>query len=54
MVIKDGKIRKATENELYTYWLRNWSDFMSYTDYKQGCLANGTEITDKEEYGDDN
>lgn len=44
MKIEDGKITQATEEELYVYWLRNWSDFLSYTDYKKGCLENGVQI----------
>lgn len=54
MVIKDGRILKATEEELHIYWLRNWDDIMSWPDYFWGCVAAGTEITKEAEYGDDN
>ena len=34
MEIKNGKIIKATNIELYEYWLKRWSDVYSYTEYK--------------------
>ena len=45
-VIVGGKIVKADDLDLYTYWLRNWSEFMSYTDFKNKCIENGTEVTE--------
>ena len=53
MVIADGKIQRATEEELHIYWLRNWSDFCSWPEYKRNCIAVGTEITDEEGHSDD-
>lgn len=53
MVIKDGHILKATERELHIYWLRNFDDIFSWPDYRTVCIAGGTEITETEEYGDD-
>ncbi len=46
--LKDGrkKIVKCTDLELYDYWLKRWSDFYSYDDYKRRCIANGMEVKD--------
>ena len=49
MEIKNGKITKCTNLELYEYWLKQWSDFMSYDDYKAVCIELGTTV---EEDGD--
>lgn len=46
MEIKFGKIVKATNAELYKYWLDNWSDFYDYTDYKRRVIGLGTIVTD--------
>lgn len=54
MVIEDDRIQQATEEELHIYWLRNWSDFCSWPEYKRNCIAAGTEITDAEVFGNDN
>ena len=45
MTIKNGKIAKATENELFEYYLkRGFDDLMPFTDYKRRCVELGTEI----------
>ena len=44
MDIKDGKIIKCTESELYSYWLKRWSDLYSFDDYKRRCIELGTEV----------
>lgn len=46
--LKEGrkKIVKCTDLELYEYWLKRWSDFYSYDDYKRRCIANGTEVNE--------
>lgn len=52
MTIKNGKIAKATEDELFSVYLkRGFDDVMSFTDYKQRCVELGTEIVGD---GDDN
>lgn len=53
MTIKNGKIVKATENELFGYYLsRGLDDIMSFTDYKARCVEFGTEVVAEE--GEDN
>lgn len=50
MTIENNKITKATENELYAYWLsRGFDDIMSFTDYLRRCKAAGTEIVKTDE-----
>lgn len=44
MKITNGKIVEATNTELYEYWLKQWSDIYSYTDYKQRCIELGTKV----------
>lgn len=45
MTIKDGKIEKATENELFSVYLkRGFDDIMSFDEYKRKCEDFGTEI----------
>lgn len=49
MVIKDGKIFKATEEELFGYYLeRDFDDIMSFADYKNRCAELGTQIIRKD------
>ena len=45
MKIENNKIIECTENELYNYWLKNWSDLIDYGVYRRNCIANGTRIT---------
>lgn len=49
MEIKKGKIVKATDSELYKYWLRQYSDIMSYTDYKNKMINLGVTIIEIKE-----
>ena len=43
MEIKNGKISKATEEELFEFYLsRGWDEIMSFTDYVRRCEMNGT------------
>ena len=50
MKIKNGKIKEATESELFDYYLsRGFDDIMSFTDYMKRCESLGTIITEKEE-----
>lgn len=48
MIIKNGKIIKTTESELYSYWLKQWSDLYSFNDYKKQCIDLGTEVVNEE------
>jgi hypothetical protein len=55
MTIKDNKIIKATEPELWSHWYnRGWWELYDFDDYKRRCIANGTEIIPetKEEFID--
>lgn len=48
MTIKNGKIAKATEDELFDVYLeREFDDIMSFPDYKQRCVELGTEIVEE-------
>ena len=47
MEIKYGKIIKITDEELYEFWLKNWSDFYSYNDYKTKCMELGTKVVNE-------
>ena len=46
MRIENGKIVQATESELFNYWLKQYSDLYSYTDYKSRMVRLGVVITD--------
>lgn len=48
MTVKNGKIVKATEGELFEYYLkRGFDDIMSFTDYINRCIELGTQIIDE-------
>lgn len=44
MTIENGKIIKATESELYKYWLDRWSDIYSFDQYLQMMKDKGVII----------
>lgn len=45
----NGKITKATQSELFSYYLtRGWDDVMSFPDYLRGIKENGTIVTVEE------
>jgi len=45
MKIENGKITRATEAELYEYWLRSdWCEIMCFKEYMRRCSEAGTEI----------
>lgn len=47
MTIKDGKIKRATEDELFSVYLKRcFDDIMSFGDYKKRCQDLGTEIVE--------
>ena len=49
MEIKDDKIVKATDLELYEYWLTSgWSDIFSYTEYKNTVKELGTKVIEND------
>lgn len=49
MTVKDGKIVKATEEELYSHYLkRGFDDIMSFSEYMNRCSELGTKIIEKE------
>ena len=44
MIVKNGKIKQATESELFAHYLKaGFDDLMSFTDYKHRCIELGTE-----------
>ena len=48
MTVKNGKIVRATELELFKHYLKaGFDDLMSFTDYIRRCVELGTEITKK-------
>ena len=47
MEIKYGKIVKATNEELYKFWLEHWSDFLPYNEYKTRYIELGTKVVDE-------
>ena len=45
MKVENGKIAECTEEELFDYYIsRGFDDIMSFTEYKQRCIANGTTV----------
>ena len=45
MKIVNGKIKKCTDVELYSYWLKSdWCKIYDYQTYKQKCINAGTEV----------
>lgn len=44
MKIKDGKIIEATNNELIEHWIKHWTTFYSYPEYRHLCESRGTKI----------
>ena len=49
MEVKDGKITKCSDSELYGYWLKRYSYFMSYPDFKAACIEAGTVVEEDDE-----
>ena len=45
MIIENGKIIEATEDELFNYWLQSgWDEIVPFPIYKWKCEKNGTKI----------
>ena len=50
MKVTFGKIIEATEDELFSVWLKcGWCEIMSFYEYKYRCEYLGTTILDSEE-----
>jgi hypothetical protein len=49
MVVKDNKIVKCTEAELFIFWLKRWSNLIDYYTYKKMCQKQGTEVVDNDD-----
>lgn len=47
MKIKNSKIIECTQLELYDYWLKQWSDIFSFTEYMERVQELGTKVTDE-------
>jgi len=48
MKVLGNKIVECTENELYSIYLeRGYDDVMSFSDYKYGCMSNGTKLIEE-------
>ena len=46
MEVRNGKIVKATNQELFEYWLKQWSDLLPYDEYKRRVKYLGTVVTE--------
>lgn len=44
MKIENNKIKECTEDELYDFWLKNWSDLIDYGTYRRRCKEMGMEV----------
>ena len=49
MTVKDGKITEATEEELFTYWLKRYDDVLSLDDFLTRIKQAGTNVIEEEE-----
>lgn len=50
MKVENGKIVEATEDELFTQWLKSgFCDLMSFYEYKWRCKKLGTVIVEDKE-----
>ena len=47
MRIENNKIVEATRNELHSYWLKQWSDLMSFDEYVTKMQYSGVKIHNK-------
>lgn len=49
MKVSYGKIVEATEDELFSYWIKaEFCEIMSFDEYKQRCIQLGTKVIEKE------
>lgn len=50
MKIHYGKIVEATEAELFDYYVKSgWSEIMTYIDFKERCVKQGTKVIEDKE-----
>ena len=50
MKIYNGKIISCTEDELYDYWLKRYSEILGFDEYLRRVQHNGTEVKTKNGY----
>lgn len=51
MKIEDGKIVEATEDELFSHWLKSdWCEFLSFQDFKWRYKDAGGVILDDDDH----
>ena len=48
MTIKNNKIVEATEDELFSYWLKQYSTIMDFTTYKRKMISLGVKIIEND------
>lgn len=53
MKVEDGKIISCTEEELYDYWLKRYSEIIGFDEYLRKVQQNGTIVKTKNEYRED-
>lgn len=54
MEIKNGRIVRCTEAELFLFWVKRWSNIIDYYSYKNECRKLGTIIENESEEMSDN
>lgn len=47
MIVNDGKIVEASEDELYTFWLHHYSDIFDFNFFVRRCEELGTKVTNR-------
>lgn len=45
MVVNNGKIVEASEEELYSFWLHHYSDIFDFDFFVKRCEELGTTVT---------
>ncbi len=54
MEIKNGRIARCTEAELFLFWMKRWSNIIDYYSFKKECKRLGTVIVTESEEVNDN
>lgn len=49
MVVKKNRIVECTEDELFMFWLKRWSDLFDYYSYKKQMIELGVKIKEADE-----
>ena len=53
MKIHYGKIIEATDEELFDHYVKSgWSEIMTYIDFKERCIKQGTKVIEEHEEND--